>query len=489
MKLLKRCLVFVLLFLVPRRARSLIRAIFRQLLQLLLHGWPKFILVASKADADACASPMAFLLAHKLTVDQVWWRMVRAGKEHTPRGLEHYIPMIHFDTARKFDGEMVDGKLVKPGSRYFDHHQPDPNMLNHCATSLVVESFGLKEPVLNFLGEYVRLIDTGHTGEANALLNNSRGGNVFIPIIVLHRFFEVFGKAEMNDVISRVAYAIFDLRKLFTNLNKAAQYSEELRQLDLCEKLYKAVKSFDWEYIKRNFAEAKQAGEKVVAKLCDPDASTDAALYLAVYGIEQSNAQILRAMSPLVNGLKKSISYADQLKFGCEAFQSFYNQETWRQKLLRDLLPGGAINRMYIKHPSAGLVRLVIAPDSLYDGTILRVVTRQAFHDSVDLIICGSPDGRMGLILVDPEQRDVLSLSRFREVLVVRYPAQKTSFLHPSEFLLYLNKDIKDKDKISFDELMALVKECIETPPAEVTPAVVPNAPIATAVQVATAQC
>lgn len=474
---------------IAKRIPSELYSFRRQLPYLFLYGWPKYILAASKPDADACASPMAFLLAKKLRVNQVWWRQIQAGEEHIPRGFEHFIPVVHFDVGGKFDGKVVDGKVVKPGKLFFDHHHHDPSLKDHCATSLVIGSFGLKDHVLNFLGEYVRLIDTGHPGEATAFLKASeRHGETLVqrysaeksrflhPIMHinnLHRFFGMYPKREAFQLIesNAVGRALSALEQLFGTL-PTTRYIAEREALALCRQFYNAIIGIDWAYTKAAFSPAKQACEKLVAKLADQDPSTEQDLHLAVYGIGQSNAKILGAISPLVNGLKKDISRSEQLRNGCLAFQSFYNQESLRHKILREMLPGGTFKEIKIKNSGGQAVRVLAADNVPYDGTAMRITIRNDFYDSVDLIVCGSASGQIGLILVDPIRRAVLPLRRFLDVLVQRYPAQKSSFLHPMEFLLYVNKKVAEKDKISFADIFALARELIESTPVASKPTV-----------------
>lgn len=472
MKLFRKFLILFSSFF--RRFRSELRSLKRQIPDLLMHGWPKYIIVASKADADACAAPMAFLLAKNLKVDQVWWRHVRhvrndqANKLYTPRGFEHFIQRAYFDVGGQFDGEIVDGKLVKPGKLFFDHHH-DKSFLNHCATSLVIESFGLKDPVLSFLGEYVRRVDTGNPGGAAEMLRgNARGRDALGQIITLSRFFEVIGEPEMLTIIDQVGQSISDLRVIVQSV-KDYERDEYFNHLHECDKFLKAMYANDWDYVAANVTSAKASAKAVVTKLCDADFLTDEKLYLAVYGIQKSNAAILGAMSALVNGLKNDISYSEQIRKGCLDFKSFYNQESLRQKIIRDTLPGGKFKHLKVKNSSGNVARILVAENTTYDGTALRVVTRQSFYESVDLVICGSPNDAFGLILVDPKRREVLSLKHFRNALVAKYPAHAPSFLHPNEFVLYVKTvdGAKDKDKISFTDLVALAKELIEESKAE----------------------
>ena len=487
MKLMRK-LAFIVLFhkfihSFFRRIRSELRSLKRQIPDLLMYGWPKFIIVASKPDADACASPMAFLLAKKLTVYQVWWRHVRAGEEHTPRGFEYFIEAVHFDTSRKFDGELVDGKLVKPGSRYFDHHH-DRSFINHCATSLVIESFGLKDPVLNFLGEYVRLIDTGNPGGASAFLHNhTKTGEALDHIVALHRFFEVVGEPEMVTMINQVGASINGLRRLFQKLPNFKHYDADIKRLDECDKLLRAIVAFNCDYVKENFASAKTAMEAVIEKLSALESSSDSELYLAVYGIEKSNANILRGISSAVANLTKDIPQSEQLRLGSLQFLAFYNAETERRQILRQALPGGEFKRLNIKTATGAMVHVIAAENSMHLGNKMRTTIRQTFYESIDLIISGSQNGQIGLNLVNERRREVLSLRRFLDELIARYPAYAPSFLHNNAFVLYLKTAKDAKDKISFSEVVALVRELIEATPkiepppdAEVRSAVAPKA-------------
>lgn len=480
MKLITKLLTFIVLF--PkfiyssfRRIRSELRSLKRQIPDLLMYGWPKFIIVASKPDADACAAPMAFLLAKKLTVYQVWWRHVRAGEEHTRRGLEHFVTPVHFDTSRKFDGELVDGKLVKPGIRYFDHHH-DKSFLNHCATSLVVDSFGLKDPVLSFLGEYVRLIDTGNPGAANELLHRysqTRANDTFNSIITLHRFFETIGTPDMLLVIEHVGKAIHNLRSILRGMNDYQPYGDYFQALNQCEIFWQTFCAGKWDQVKETVASVTAAAKAIVTKFVDPDPSLDKELYLTVYGIEKSNANILRGISPAVANLTKNIPQSEQLRLGSLQFLAFYNAETERRQIMRQTLPGGEFKRMDMKTTYGKVVHVIAAENSVHLGNKMRTTIRQSFYESVDLIICGSVNGQIGLILVDERRREVLSLRRFLDELLVRHPTYAPSFLHNNAFVLYLKtaKEATAKDKISFTEVVTLARELIEAPPkAELPP-------------------
>ena len=463
MKLFKRLLILLCAFF--KNLSEEFRSAKRQIPYLMMYGWPKFIIVASKADADACASPMAFLLAKKLRVNQVWWRQISAKeKVYKPRGFEHFVQPAYFDVGGEFDGELIDGKLVKPGKLRFDHHQKGFS-LNHCATSLVTESFGLKDPVLTFIGEFVRRVDTGKPGEAHEMLRgNMHGPTMRGAVIVISRFFDSLGEQEMLTIIDQVESSLKSLRYFLQTVKDKKRYEDYVQELHNCSKFLKAIYDNDWEYVSTNVTTVKAEAKAVIAKLCDPDPVVDNELYLMVYGIENNNAKILGAISPLVNGLKNDISRSEQIRNGCLAFRAFYNQESLRQKIIRDCLPGGKFKHLKINNPDGSVARVLLAEDVNYDGPAMRVVTRHSFYESIDLVICGSPNGQLGMILIDPLRREVLSLKRFKDVLVLKYPAQKSSFLHNNEFVLYLNKDVQGKDKISFTDVVALAREIIETP-------------------------
>lgn len=485
MKLGGKLLAFLGLFfkfprqihLIFRRIRSELRSLKRQIPDLQKHGWPKFIVVASKADADACAAPMVYLLAKGLKVDQVWWRHVRAGEEYTPRGLEHFIPMIHFDTSFKFDGEIVDGKVVKPGKRYFDHHQPGfPS--NHCATSLVVESFKLKDPVLSFLGEYVRLVDTGNPGAASGLLSQysqTRLSAAFSSIITLHKFFETAGTPAMSSaVINEAGISIGILRVTLLSLKNYQYYTEYFKYLLECEVFWKALCASEWDKVTATILSAEAAAKAIIAKFIDPDPSADRELYLAVYGINKNNAGILQSFSPTVANLDEEISRSEQLWFGAVKVKTFYNAETRRRKIIREVLPGGAFKPLEVMTPTGTTVRIITAENCLHPGNKMRVNIRQTFNEMFDLIISDLPNGSIGLNVVNQKRGEAMILRRFFDELVARHPVYAPTFLANDEFSLYLKtiKKAKAEDKLSFAEVVALAREIIESPPKAELPVV-----------------
>lgn len=466
------------------------RALKRQVLNILLHGKPKFILAASQADADACAAPMAFLLVHNLTVDQVWWRHVKAGNEYSPHLMECFIPIKHFDTGRKFDGKVIDGKVVEPGRVFFDHHHAReanlPELFNHCATSLVVGSFPAvaKDPIVRFISEYVRLIDTGHPGEASEFLYKyTRGdGDVIRHSINLYQFFEVFGKPEMETQLKKADEAVFVLKAMFTELNRAGQYAPELAGLEECFSLIRAanrvIGSGGTEQkalsdIKKHFKPAAKAVAAMIEKFRDPDPAIDEELYLRVYRIEPSNAAILKDISAYIAGLVGAVSPDEHIRLGCLKFISFYNNESQRRKLLREFLPNGACKHLRVVNSSGKTVKLLVAEGVPYEGKTLRVITRQTLHDLVDLIVFSSVNGQMGLVVVDDKKRMVIDLHQLKKMLVEQFPVYQKSFVHDSGFVMYLKTERNAKGKrISFEALLAMAERAIKGEPIVAPPVV-----------------